>query len=368
MIDFNNRHLFTPFTHPESGVTFYILTRKVAPVQKGFYFVNDSMSADGRFLWFCCAWPPSRKKTLAVVDFATGELRHFPETQFTAESPCVDPGSGDVFWCEGPSVWRRGAQAADTPQFVNSLPADLIGARDLARLATHLTRSADGREFFIDATIGWQHVLGALPVDGGDFTLWHRFDRNYNHAQFSPTDPDEALFAQENHSDPITGLTFPITNRLWVIRRGAEPRPILRAPKWVTHEWWDADGKHVWCVCGNDTWRVRVADGAVELIAFPRHCWHSHSNRDGQLIVGDSNNGFFRGCASTVHFMNRATGKVIVLAEHAECTDYAGRHYHIDPHPRFCSNDQYVVFTTRVRGEVDVAIVPTTALVQATCR
>jgi len=39
--------------------------------------------------------------------------------------------------------------------------------------------------------------------------------------------------------------------------------------------------------------------------------------------VIDSNNGFFRGCASTVHFMNRDTGKDTVPAEHAECTDYA---------------------------------------------
>ena len=66
---------------------------------------------------------------------------------------------------------------------------------------------------------------------------------------------------------------------------------------------------------------MRVADGEVELIPFPRHCWHSHSSRDGRLIVGDSNNGFFRGCASTVHFMNRNTGKVIVLADSAEALD-----------------------------------------------
>ncbi len=88
--------------------------------------------------------------------------------------------------------------------------------------------------------------------------------------------------------------------------------------------------------------------------------------QQGFYFVNDSNNGFFRGCASTVHFMNRDSGKIIVLAEHAECTDYAGRHYHIDPHPRFCCNDQYVVFTTRVRGEVDVAIVPTEDLLNHT--
>jgi hypothetical protein len=63
--------------------------------------------------------------------------------------------------------------------------------------------------------------------------------------------------------------------------------------------------------------------------------------------------------------MNRDTGKVILLAEHEERRDYVGRNYHIDPHPRFCCNDRYVVFTTTVRGEIDVAIVPTAALKQA---
>ena len=51
MINFNDSNLFTPVTHPESGVTSYVLMRRVAPAQQGFYFVNDSMSADGRYLW-----------------------------------------------------------------------------------------------------------------------------------------------------------------------------------------------------------------------------------------------------------------------------------------------------------------------------
>ena len=59
MIDLNNSDLFNPVTHPASGVTIYVLKSKVAPVQEAFYFVNDSMSADGRYLWFYCAFPPS---------------------------------------------------------------------------------------------------------------------------------------------------------------------------------------------------------------------------------------------------------------------------------------------------------------------
>jgi len=271
-----------------------------------------------------------------------------------------------VYWQFDRIVWKRGPEANAPVERVNAVPDDLIGSRRVLRTATHLTRSADGTEFFIDLGFEMQWIFGSLPVNGSDFRLWHRFDRLYNHAQFSPTDSDEVLFAEENHPDPITGLTFPITNRLRIIRRGGQPRPILRTPEWVAHEWWDADGQHVWCVWGNETWRVRVADGEVETIAFPRHCWHSHSSRDGRRIVGDSNNGFFRGCASMVHFMNRDTGKTVVVAEHAERTDYAGRHYHIGPHPRFCCNDQYVVFTTTVRGEIDVALVPTADLLRAT--
>lgn len=64
--------------------------------------------------------------------------------------------------------------------------------------------------------------------------------------------------------------------------------------------------------------------------------------------------------------MNRETGKIVVLAEHAERRDYVGRNYHIDPHPRFCANDRYVVFTTTLLNEIDLAVVPVEQLLQAT--
>lgn len=377
MIDFNNRNLFTPVTHPPSGVTIHVLTRKVAPVQQGFYFVNDSMSADGRYLWFYCAFPPSGTsacgRTLGVVDFQTQEVRHFPETQFGEASPYVDTQTGEVYWQFERTVWKRGPHPDAPVERVNAIPDDLIGGRRIASAATHLTRSADGKEFFVDLGLEMQWLFGSLPVNGDDFQLWHRFDRCYNHAQFSPTDPDEVLLAEEYHGDPITGLTIPITNRLWLMRRGQRPRPILPKPQAPSHEWWDADGKHVWCAPGkegwNETWRVRVADGEIEKIPLPLHCWHAHCTRDGRLIVTDSvvpKWPFFRGGATVVQFLNRDTGKTLVVAENPERADHAGRNYHIDPHPRFVCGDRYVVFTTTVCGEIDVAIVPTEALVDRT--
>jgi hypothetical protein len=370
MIDLRNTQLFTPIVQPESGVTIYVLSRKVAPVQEAFYFSNASMTPDGRCLWFYCAFPPSgtaaQGRTLGLVDFATGAVRHFPETQFNHASPFVDPVNGSVTWGMGAGLWRRGPGANDPVEFINAIPDERIGARPVARIATHLTRSEDGKEFFVDAHIGMQYVFGTLPVDGGPFEEWYSFERNYNHAQINPTDPDEVLFAQENHGDPITGLTFKIENRLWIMRRGGKPRPILREPLWVTHEWWDPDGKHVWCVWGNETWKVRVSDGEVEKIPFPHHTWHSHSSYNGEYIIGDSNTRFYRGCPSSVHFMNRKTGKLVKLVENPERTDYVGRSYHIDPHPRFNCSDQYVVFTTTIRGEIDVAVASVQDLVERT--
>jgi len=367
---FDNPSLFTRLLAPETGVPLRILTHRVAPVQQSFYFVNDGLSPDGRYLWFYCGFPPSGNmsagRVLGVVDTHAGAVRCFPETQFCHASPWVEPETGRVYWASGASIWRRGPGVEDKVELVNALPSTVIGGRPVSYLSTHLTQSSDKKRFFVDGKIGNQYVFGTLPLDGGPWQEWHRFDRCHNHAILSPVDPDLVLFAQENHTDAQTGITIPITNRLWILRRGEVPRPILREPRAVTHEWWDPDGTHVWCVTGRETWRVRLSDGEVEKIHFPRPCWHSHSSRDGQLIIGDSCEVFARGCPSTVQFMNRATGKVVKIVDNPGRADFAGQNYHIDPHPRFVGGDRWVTFTTTFRGEIDVALVAVDELLART--
>ncbi len=370
MSNLENSKLFSPWTHPETGVTVYLLTHKVAPLQEAFYFVNDSMTHDGRYLWFYCAFPPggssAQGRTLAVVDFETDEVRHFPETQFQNASPYVDTETGEVYWGMGPSLWRRGPEPDGVTECVNTLPADLVKNRAFSRLATHLSRSANGKEFFVDSAFGLQRVFGSLPVDGGDYQMWQRFDRNYNHALFSPTDPDLVLFAQENHSDPITGLRFRIIDRMWLIRRGEAARPVFSTPTRVTHEWWDPDGDHVWCVWGNEAWCTNIHTQEVGKITWPSHCWHAHVTTDRRHAVADSNEKFYRGCPSKVGFLNRDTGTYIELVDNPEMPGIVGSQYHIDPHPRFCGSEQFVVFTTTVRGVVDLALARTSDLIDRT--
>jgi hypothetical protein len=371
VVDLSDSKLFTPWADATTKVTVYLLTSKVAPLQQSFYFVNDGMSGDGRYLWFYCAFPPSGSsesgRTLGVADLQEQEVRHFPETQFQYGSPFVDPDSGQAYWCGGTAIRRRGPGADDETELINSLPADLVQNRSVPRPATHLSRSRDGKEFFADAEVGLQWLHGTLPLDGGDFELWQRFDRNYNHAQFSPVDPDLALIAQENHRDQITGIRIPYEDRLWLIRRGEEARPVFPTPTRVTHEWWDPDGSHIWCIRGDEgVWLVDIETAEVERIVWAGGTWHSFSSVDGKNIVGDHNDRFYRGCPSTVNFLNRETGRQLHVLSNPEMGGYAGASYHIDPHPRFCGSDRFVVFTTTVRGEVDLAIVPSEDLIERT--
>ncbi|MCA9894733.1 MAG: hypothetical protein KC615_17220 [Anaerolineae bacterium] len=367
-MDILKSDLFTPWTDPQSSLTTYILTKKAAPVHEVFYYVNNSMTNDGRYLWFYCAYPPSDRRTLGLLDMQTGEINVYPDVQIMG-APHVDPETGDIFWGMGSSVWRRGKRPQDTPELVGSIPADLIGSRRVERVATHLTRSADGKEFFLDAFIGLQAVFGSLNIETGDYQHWHSFNRNHNHAQFSPTDPDLVLFAQENHPDPITGLTFRITDRMWLMRRGEAPRPVFSEPTVVTHEWWDEDGDHVWCIHSSGTWRVNIHTQEVENLEWPVGAWHSHHHPNGKYVVGDARAKgvpFYRGCPSWVEFLNRETGQCVRFINNPERIDYVGQNYHIDPHPRFVGAGQYVVFTTTVLGDVDLGIIPTADLIAAT--
>lgn len=378
--------LFEPVVDRESNITSYVLRERVAPLQQSFYYINDPSDNSGRYLWFYCAFPPSGSgaygRTLGLIDFKNQQLHHFPETQFRAASPFVDSATAEVYWTSGRDIWRRSPHPDATVQHVNGLASNQtdgskvegyeVGGREVGRLATHLTRSADGKNFAIDASVGLQFWFGAMPIDGGDFELWHRLDRQYNHAQFNPCDSDLMLFAQEFHTDPITGGRFSVEDRLWTIRRGESPRPVLPQPTAVTHEWWDPDGKHVCCIRGRDqtnpgVWRINLATAHIENI-WPGEHWHAHQDRTGQYMVSDRVLGqpFYRGCASQVQFFNRRTGREVHIAQNPAHRSYEGQQYHIDPHPRFVFNDTYVCYTTTIKNQVDLALVSCDELIAAT--
>lgn len=363
--------LFERHVDTESGLESFVLSSRVAPVQLALYFTQNAWTADGRYLWIACAYPPAGKQ-LAVIDLDRMSLTAYPETALLGDhSPYIDAKDGAAYWCSGASVWTRGPgpEPSDVPRRVNALPEEVTLGRQATRLATHLSRSADERCFLVDAEIDQRGVLGALPLDGGDFELWCNTTPQYKHGLFSPTDPDVAMVAEDNWIDPVAGTKIAYRDRLWIARRGASPAPVFPTPTRVTHEWWDAAGTHLLCIRSDGqsdmgVWRVDIATGAYENL-WPSIPWHANLDPSGRFLVADNNQrtGFYRGCPSTVRFFSLETRREVTFLHNPERRDFTGRGYHIDPHPRFSPDGRFIVSTTTVRGEIDVAITPVAQLV-----
>lgn len=372
---------FKSWADPKSRVRSFILTGRVAPLQQSFYFVNPSMTNDGRYLWFYCAFPPAGDanygRTLGVVDFEYGQIYHYPETQFLDASPMVDLDTGEVYWCNKSDIWKRGPRPQDRPQHIAKFPENLKKGA-IHRIATHLTRSPNKEELCFDAEIGNRSYVGTVSLKTGKFSLWQEFDRCYNHAQFNPQDPNLILLAQDYYFNKVTGKMGRIERdkegklkRMWIIRRGQQAVPIK--PKWksASHEWWSADGNYIYYIDrSKGTVRINRHTGE-KLLVNPYGRWHGHSSKDNRFFVADNiadENGYYRGCAANILFYNRKTRQKVDIVTKAPALSSHEKPsvYHVDPHPQFVNNDKYIVYTTSVFGSIDVAIVKTSDLIAAT--
>jgi hypothetical protein len=367
--------LFERWVNPRSGIVSWILAERPAPVQQSFYFATPSATDDGRYLWLGCGYPPPggrhASQVLGVVDLERDEMRVYPETQLSVGRPLVDTNSGEIYWPNHLDVWKRGPGAGDCASRVNRFPAELARGQ-LSQLATHLTFSADRRAVNLDARFVQRDGtevshIGDLPLDGSPFRLWQRFEgRIFNHAMFSPTDPDVQMFANEywqEHEGFEPGRPY---HRMWLIRRGEEARPILKEPvSHSGHEWWDADGEHVWYVhYGVGVKKVEVATGQETMMWPGRHS-HGQSDRTGRYLVVDTM-GDPKVCDCHVRFLNLETGKSVEIVNRPPLAEHLTQCTHLHPHPHFCCEDRYICYTTTIRDRVDVALVPVDSLKEAT--
>jgi hypothetical protein len=114
------------------------------------------------------------------------------------------------------------------------------------------------------------------------------------------------------------------------------------------------------------TWRINVETGELT-VAWPVWNWHAHDWDHGRWFIGDRRGkAFYRGCPSSIWFMNSDTGREVAVVSHNPEHFTIGQQYHIDPHPRFSPDGSWVIFTTTVRGRPEVAIARTADLVART--
>ena len=369
---------FVAWRDPGSGVVSYVLQTRVALQQQSFYFVNRSMTTDGRFLWFYCVNPPSNTRTMGVVDFKTDEVRHFPEIRGVGASPYVDLKTGDLYWTTTRGVFRRSPLAAGTTKQLCGVPTSFPKVeRRLYQLACHLTRNASETKFLLDARIDNQFVCGDLDIATGHYTEWGRMDVMFNHAQFSPTDDGLVLICKEYWTDAVTGKQrlIPtsadgIYERLWLWRKGEKPKlvPPINGGR-ATHEWWGADGTSFY-YCAYPKYgigRYDLKTGQQRLVTTNR-ATHAHSSRDDRYFVFDQHlDPWYRGCAWKVFFYSPASDKTVCMVTHnpAYNTPEKPSTWHPDPHPQFVANDRYIVSTLNIGGAMNLLVTPVAPLMEA---
>lgn len=364
---------FEPWVDPVSGVLSFVLSKRIAPMQKALYYVTPSISADNRWLWFFVAFPPSFTWHLAVLALDTTDpiIRWFPQT--LSGSPLVAP--------EGDHVWvpiEDGIYRLDTNGNVTEilrLPPDMVGHRSLSHLVVELTRSADGRHFLLDSRIGEEWLVSLAEIATGELRVLHRFDRAYFHAAFSPVDPDLFMIGQGPAYDAHTGeKTSVIDQRIWLMdRSGHMGEPLFddlhfgRNCMWC-HEWWTSQGHIQWCDYWTGIWESPATPGRQRALVWSHPgLIHGQCHPGLRYISADENCYRYNGTyPCRLWYYDRETGTEIpIVSGVAECPlpQRDHRAYHIDPHAHFSPDGSMLVHTAGMRGRVDVAITPTEGIV-----
>ncbi|MBQ7915327.1 MAG: hypothetical protein IJ315_00890, partial [Firmicutes bacterium] len=196
---------------------------------------------------------------------------------------------------------------------------------------------------------------------------------------------DLMMCAHEGHFDPNVGRHVSpektpegIYPRLQLIGRDGSREMRKPLNNYATHEWWAADGKSIYYCSQNHIAQDRLGDHEAESVCYipiegGNGTWHAHCTVDEKYFVVDGSHPYgdltwWRGCPSIVRFYNRETKKLVdVVTYNPVVEGWTPEHastYHIDPHPRFIHNDEWMVFTTTVSGRVDVGIAETKQLIE----
>ena len=362
--------LFTQKFDSVSGESYYVLNERVAPYQKGFYFINNSMTADGRYLWFVVQYPPLDQSFshLAYIDFETDEAVVCEDTVDGATY--IDPADGAAYFIYKADLFRRRPGKDQVTERLHRIPT-----RGVARsCATHLTLTPDGKKFFLDIRSGIDNNdCGTLDLETGEFELWASAPFWTDHGQMNPVRDDIALCAYDSGTDIETGKVMRcpqdengVYQRLWTVTRDGVRTCYPPLNNYATHEWWNAKGDIFYYCCDNyGIYGIELATGKDVTILEGWDPWHSHSTADDNLFVFDEKKleryggKWYRGCPAAVNLLNRKTGKVAVIVSEMPDNGHTPENpnnYHIDPHPRFNSNERYIVFTTSELGGCDLAI------------
>ena len=365
---------FTKWTDPHSGVVSYVLSEHIAPLQKALYYVTPSIRGPGRYLWFRACFPPSLARFPAIVDLQELQIRYFPQAVGnggpTSEcTPMVTPAGDSAYVGIGDGIHLLHVDGS--MREIGRMPSEILRGRHLFRLATDITMSCDGRWFVLDSHIGNGWLISLMDTQTGEVRPLRWFTTDHTHAAFSLHDPGLIQLNQGHGHDPVSGERYEMNIRMWLMTTDLSRYEPVDPTLWFgrnsrcCHEWWTPSGKLQWCDYDRGIWEMDLATRHKSLV-WAHPLVHGQSDPSERYLVGDQNPyNWNEKLPCSIWLYDRHTGRETAIvtrmpAQPLPWRDF--RAFHIDPHPHFSSDGEWVIYTTTALGKVSVAVTPTAPL------
>ena len=387
---------FTKITH-SSGAVSYLLTTKLAHNQQCFYFTENEMTDDGRFLVVQLSDKEPAKedannklrRTVAVIDFKTDEFFTTDlKTTLGADGANLDSKRGIIYCFNAKGMHAINlAKGERTSKLIVPMPEEIKAlGKDVKRYSTHLSHSPCGTKFFLDITVDDRFFQGVLDIKTKKFTTWGETPFFCNHGQFNPVDPTMALCAWEVDYVDKNGVLHHIKDhkeeyypRLWLMNENGKRRMVPPVTNYATHEAWANDGKgFFYCSTKNNQGMIYhdLATGLQRQIMAP--VWLPKENRaasashgdmsaDNRHVICDIAAGVQVGYPWRLAFGNTLNGKVFLIYDDGVSYNPPGVKsvMHPHPHPHFIYHDKAIISTfMRNPREMDIIITPVDQLIE----
>lgn len=364
--------LFEKWVDPESGIVSYVLKPGILDYnQQSVYFVNKSMSNDGRFVVFTtCAdefGDDFHGKEYAVVDFKKDKAYKLDLPFYMIMSDIPD---GRLFYIHDDVVYCRDLNKDPMKDIkICDLPDNYKQNGKTGWYCCHLTLNHDRTKMFFDSTFpGDKFIEGVLDISTGEWEEWYQSPYIVDHGQFNPVRDDICLAAYEMQYTDTAGVVHTIYEildstgvypRLQLFQKGSK-ETVKALHNYATHERWNEQGDGFYY----------CTDFSVEYCDLEsREMWevcpigvHAMMSTDKRYVVADERRGYYyRGSPWRVFFWDNEKKDGIYI-----CTIMRGvadpekpSCLHPDPHPQFVKNDEYIIWS--LMGDdrrINLAITP----------
>ena len=342
------------FTDEVTGVTIRQVTDQASIHHHPFFIIPAYDDAMARLIFVSHR---SGRPEIYAEDRESGSLVQLTERERLAEYSIYPSHDGRyVYFTAGSAGYRVHTETQREEQLVDFGDIQLREAGMVADAMGTTALSFDDRFWALRFSSGDCANLAVIDTQSlaADIIL----QRNtIAHIMFCPDDSNLIYYAG------------PLKDRVWVVKRdGSDNRRLYqRHPgEWITHEVWIPGSRELAFVDWNKGIRAIQVDTGVGRRVTTFNAWHAICNRDGTLMVADTN---FPDIGIQLFDPRDGNGKPQTLCypgasnvgdhwggpfpyEGGPIKVYAPQHTH--PHPSFSPDSRHIVYTSDRTGHAQI--------------